>query len=545
MKISFIPKKTKFIIIIIAVAIVGLVGWLIFRGEGELPYDFVVVQRGDIVEEVSTTGTVKPAENINLRFETGGTVERVYVSEGAEVAQGSSLVKLYTGKLYNQFLQTKASYNQANAELNQFIAGVTVEEIQVAERVVENARIALEDVRAKADSDLTGDYNDARNTFNNAYFNADKAMNKLEALFDKNTLYKEYRSDFSFSNLQLKNETKDQKSDADSALEDLQELITTMRSSPSNDEIDDTFNPFLSHLETIRGALDSAADLLSYILFNVNYGQTQWDTDKDNIETGRTTINTAITNVLSAQQAVVSQKVTNQVNINSAENTLRKAEDDLTKLKAVPREVDIAVYRAKVEKARASMLELQQSLDDAVLKAPIEGVITNVNVKVGETVVAGGDPAVSLINTSEFQIKVDIPEADIGKIDPGDPAEISLDAFPETSWPGQIAEVNPAETLIEGVVYYRATVIFDEIDERIKSGMSADVTVETDKKENVLSVPYRAIIYKEGKKIIRILEGEEIKEIEAETGLRGARGEIEIISGIREGDKVITLIKND
>ena len=82
-----------------------------------------------------------------------------------------------------------------------------------------------------------------------------------------------------------------------------------------------------------------------------------------------------------------------------------------------------------------------------------------------------------------------------------------------------------------------------EIDERVKSGMSADVTIETDKRENVLSVPYRAIVYKDSKRFVRILQGKEMQEIEVEIGLKGSEGEIEIISGLNEGDKVITFIK--
>jgi len=93
------------------------------------------------------------------------------------------------------------------------------------------------------------------------------------------------------------------------------------------------------------------------------------------------------------------------------------------------------------------------------------------------------------------------------------------------------------------VIYYKVTVIFDEIDERVKSGMSADISIETEKKENTLYVPYRAIIYKEGKKIVRVLEGEKIKEIEVETGIKNVKGEIEILSGLEEGDKVITFIR--
>ena len=62
-------------------------------------------------------------------------------------------------------------------------------------------------------------------------------------------------------------------------------------------------------------------------------------------------------------------------------------------------------------------------------------------------------------------------------------------------------------------------------------------------RENVLIIPQRAVIEKNGKKIVRIPSGKNYQEIEVQTGLRGSEGEIEIISGLREGDKVITFIK--
>ena len=539
-----IEKKIKFIIIIIAILLLGLASWAIFRGQKGASYDFAVVKRGDVVEEVSATGTVKSAEDINLRFETSGTVEQIYVSEGSQVKQGIQLVKLATGKLYSQFLQAQASYNEAKAKLDKLLVGATTEEIQVAERVVENARVVLEDVKAKAENDLNEDYDDAIDIFDNAYFDADKAMKKLKTLFGVDSLYEEYRSDLSFRSTQVKVETKNKKEEADSAFENLKELVAAIRNNSSHDNVDNSFDAFLSYLRVIRDALDSAGNLIDLVILHSEYGQTQWDTDKDNIESGRTTINGAVSDVISAQQALATQKVTNQTNINSAENTLKKAEDDLAKIKAVPREVDIAVYKADVDKTKASMVELQQKLNDAVLKAPIDATITKVNVKIGETVVAGGESVISLISVNNFEIKVDVPEADIGKVKSENPAQIVLDAFPEKVWAGRVVEIEPAETLIEGVVYYRVTVVFDEVDERIKSGMSADLTIETNKKENVLFIPYRAIVFKDGKKIVRVSEGKEIREAEVETGLKGNEGEVEIVSGLNEGDQVIVFIKS-
>jgi len=75
--------------------------------------------------------------------------------------------------------------------------------------------------------------------------------------------------------------------------------------------------------------------------------------------------------------------------------------------------------------------------------------------------------------------------------------------------------------------------------------MSGDVEIEALKKENVLYVPQRAVITKDGEKIVRVLKGKEINEVKVNTGLRGSDGKVEIISGIEQGEKVVTYLKKD
>lgn len=535
--------KNKKAVIGISIIILIILAVFLFKEKKESSYDSTIVQRGEIVEQVSATGTVKPVQEVNLRFETNGTIEEIYVSEGDKVKQGAKLVKLYTSKLYSQLLQVQASYNQAKAELEQYQAGATPEAIQVAEQEVETAQTNLTDIKAQAENDIDKAYDDALDTFNNAYFNADKAMKKLKTLFDENTLYKEYRDDLTFRSIQAKTDTKDKKEKADLAFKNLKNLIAEIRADSSDQKIDNSFEPFLSYLRTIRDALDSAGELVDLIIIHSDYSQSQWDTDQDNIETGRIAINTAITNTLIAKQAVADQKVANQKNINAAKNTLEEAQENLAELKAPPRAVDIAVYQAKVDKAKASMVELQQKLNDATLTAPFSGTVAKINIKIGEVVTAGGDAVISLISSSKFEIKVDVPEADIGKVKVGNPVNISLDAFPEESWPGQVVEIEPAETMIEGIVYYKVKVVFDEIDQRVKTGMSTDISIETQRKENVLHIPYRSIIYKQEKKMVRVVQGEEIKQLEVKTGIKNEKGEIEILSGLQEGQEVITFMR--
>jgi len=531
--------KNKKTIIIITVVVLGIISLIIFRGNGKPSNQFIEVQQGRVAQEVSVSGTVKPVEEVNLRFETNGTIEKIYVSENQEIKQGDKLVKLYTGKIYNQFLQAQASYNQARAELEQFIAGATQEEIQIAKQVVENAETTLEGTKAKAENDLIGDYNDAVDAFDNAYFNADKAMKQLETIFDENTLYKDYRSDLSFRDIQAKTDTKDKKDEADIALEELQKLILTTQSAPSNDEIDETFDSFLLNLRTIRDSLNAARSLINLIILHSDYSQTQWDTDKANIETGRTSINAAITNTISAKQAVNSQKITNQINVNTAENTLANAKLDLEKKIALPRKVDIAIYQAKVDKARASFTEAQQKLSDATLRAPIEGIVTNIDTKIGETVIAGGESVVSLISSNKFQIEADIYEEDIVKIKAGDLVDISIIAFPDEILKGQVISINPSEKIIDKVVYYGITINFNETRKDIKPMMTADLVIKTASRENVLFVLESAIQKKDNKFIVQVLKDGLIEDREVEIGLIGSDNKVEIISGLEKKENVI------
>lgn len=531
--------KKKFIITAILIIVVGIVGLILFTGKGKTSYDFAIVSRGAVIEEVSVTGTVKPANDVDLRFETSGTVEKIYIKEGSFVKQGSYLVKLNTGKLYSQFLQAQATYNSKKAELEKLLAGASSEEIQVAKQVVENTDISLKDAKEKAENDLNEKYDDALVYLENAssYVNAALAnLNIFESKYFYDTspisttfIDKEHLARDAFFGISSIGKQGAKKLTDDAINNPTQENIALA----------------LSEMRLATNKTKDALDWTRRSMSDITLREKVSSTDQATVDTDITNINTSLTNISTAQQAIDSQKITNQININSAQSALDKAVDDLDEIKAAPRNVDIAVYNADVEKARASRVELEQELSDATLKSPLDGVVSKVNVKIGETVIVGGNPIVSLISHNNFEIDVDVPETDIGKVHLGDPSVISLDAFSEELWPAKVVEIEPAETVIESVVYYKIKVVFDKIDERIKSGMSADITIQTNKKDNVLFVPLRAVVYKQDKKVVRILENEKIKEVEVTTGIKGSNGEIEILSGLKEEDKIVTFIKND
>jgi RND family efflux transporter MFP subunit len=159
--------------------------------------------------------------------------------------------------------------------------------------------------------------------------------------------------------------------------------------------------------------------------------------------------------------------------------------------------------------------------------------------KKGE-IVAANAPIVSIISSSEFEIESNVPEADIAKLELGDDAEATLDAYGrDVVFSLKVVAIDPVETIIDGVATYKATFQFSEKSELIKSGMTADIDILTDYRQNVIIIPQRALITKNGDKFVRLLQQGETKESRVKTGLVGSDGNIEITEGLKEGDQII------
>jgi len=154
-------------------------------------------------------------------------------------------------------------------------------------------------------------------------------------------------------------------------------------------------------------------------------------------------------------------------------------------------------------------------------------------------------PVAKVISASGFEVEVNIPEADIAKVKLGDKSKVTLDAYGDDAlFEAEVVSIDPAETIIEGVATYKTTLQFSEKDDRIKSGMTANLDILTAERHSVIAIPQRAVITKDGQKTVRLLgDNNEVTEVNVQTGLRGSDGKIEILSGVNEGDKVITLTK--
>ena len=283
------------------------------------------------------------------------------------------------------------------------------------------------------------------------------------------------------------------------------------------------------------------------------------------VDTSSDTQNSAVSSAKNfydqAVQNLEEVKINDQVDLNSREANIRSlqaqysiakadiesAQASSDQVKAGPRSVDIAFLKTEVLARQIAVSLAEESLEKTLLRAPLDGQLSRKNIDEGEEVISSSSAAATsgqalfeMISSDKFKINAEIAEVDIGKIQVGDKADIILDAIgDETKFDGTIAQIDPVQTVIQDVVFYKAEVVIDTLDSRIKPGMSANIDIVLNKVDQVLTIPEKAIQTEGGQKFVRVLDGVKVKNINVETGIRDLQGNIEIKSGLSEGQQII------
>lgn len=510
-------KKSRLIVFLLIIILGGVAFYFYFGGNKKTQYEFAVAKRTNIIQEVDVTGKVRAAKDVDLAFEKGGRVEAVYAEVGEKVGTGQVLVVLEHGDISAQLLAAQANVKVQKAKLDELRRGTRPEEIQVQETKVENAKTALQDAKKNLVDKLQ-----------DAYTKSDDAVrNKADQIF----------SNPRSSNPQLVLLTSDSqlKTSLESGRVSIESIFKSWQASLVGLTLSSDFVLFVSNanknLEQIKSFLDKAALAVNGFAANSNFIQTTIDGWKSDISTARTNVNTAVVNLSAADE---------KLRTTESSLTLEEQELLLEKAGTPPEQVD--AQEAEVEQAEANVKNYEALIAKMLLRVPFEGTVTRQDAKVGE-IVSQNISVVSLMSVATFQIEASVSEADIAKIAVGNKAKVTLDALgSEAEFNAQVVSIDPAETIIEGVPTYKTTFVFEDIDPRIKSGMTANLTIITARRDNVIVIPQRALIIKDGGKSVLVSTNDlEPKEIKVETGLRGSDGNIEILSGLKEGDRVATI----
>jgi len=563
-------KKFWWLIVIIIVIIGGI--WMASNKKPTETYTTEKAKRGNLEQTVTATGSVKPGVDIQLMFMASGKLLANNVKVGDTVKAGQILASLDAQDLNFRRQQAAASLAQARATLDKIKAGATPEDLNVSEKSVASAQAsfdkALDDLATAKQNllDVTATYSqNVENSTNSALTVAESAIADAEVSLDD---VKNIHEDSDAANYLAPGSPNIKQAELSSYTQARKDIATAKASlaaaktDKSNAKVDAALSSSLTALNSSFTDLTNMFSVLSISSYSTYFTQTELETYKATIATDITSSTTNIKAFQSSQQSLLSGRLAKTAYINNAQSSVTAAENlvnsaksnlDIAQsqynLKNAPAQTyDLAVYQAQVAQAAATYNIANKAFSDSTLRAPINGVVSSVKYERGE-LVTPTVAAITLVNNDAYDIEVDISESDIEKIRVENKTNITLDAFgAEKLLTGKVLSIEPAETVIQDVIYYKVKIAIDDvklINESLKPGMTANIIIHTAEKNNVIFIPRRAVIDKNGKKIVRLLVNGAPQEVEVTTGLKGDNGQIEITEGLNEGEEVITFTKKD
>ncbi len=509
---------------IILVGIVALIGWRVVVARQKAAAGNIqttTVTRQNLKETVLTTGQVVSGLDLDLSFQTTGVVDQVFVKEGDTVKAGETLAVLDESNAKAALTSAQGTLAEAKANYQKVLAGSSSEAITVAEKAVEAAQVALDN----AQTNLAVSKSQQKTAVQNAYQallntpftavaspgNIDDTVATISGSYSGTTPGKYFISIFNASSGPQVRFT---------GLENGSAAVNSQVAVPLGTKglyIDFSGSPSLSDSWTVTIPNIYSS---SYVTNNNAY--------------------------LAALQTETSTLATATAAVNSAEVALAQAEANLAVEKAAPRSADIAAAEAQILTAEGQVASAQVALDHSELKAPANGTITAVDTKVGEQATALQEVMI-LQDVEDLHAEAEVSEANIASLKVGQPVDYTFDAFgPDEHFNGSVLTINPASTVISGVVDYKVTADFKNIP-NLKPGMTANMTILVAEKNNVLAVPASAIISHDNANYVRIITDPSkntYKEVPVQTGLEADGGLVEIMDGLSEGQEIVSYIKS-
>ena len=378
----------KFLIFFLIIVIGVAVGVFFLRsGDEESAYDTVEAERTELIQGVSVTGSVRPADEVQLAFEKSGKVSSVLTRVGSKVRTGDVLVRLDSDELEAQLAGADATYQKQQAELDELLRGTRAEEVNIKESELDTAKQTLQNY-----------YDEALTVLDDAYLKVDDAVLTKTAGVFQVTGETSYDLTFTICNSLLDIDVTAgrvlSRERLDTWLEELDDLDTSSLESL----LDAALESGKGHLTFFRDFLDDVNGSLTDSCV----------VDDSSLDTYRTSVSTARTNVLSALSSVDDQ----EQNIASQKIAVQTAVEELDLKLAGSTPEQIAAQRALVAQAEADIDVTKAQLNKAVLTSPIDGVVTARDVEVGE-IVSANTSIVSIISDGAFEIEANIPEVDI------------------------------------------------------------------------------------------------------------------------------------
>lgn len=565
----------------IAVLVILFIAWAVYAVTRPTQPVYVTdtAKRGDLKQAVEAVGTVVSEKDLALQFSSLDVVAQVLVKEGDKVKAGQRLASLRSGTLSASIASASASVQSAQAALTALEQGSRPEDIAIVQAGVNNKRASLEvaqqtaasadanlkiaesqltTLKNEADISLAGQVSAVGSTISQQLATAKTSVLAIRGVFNANDV-----SDAV---------VKSQPSGYDTLIMNMQSLESEINVAQTSVGTPLNYQDALQKLQRARALVSQSTDIanrsydiVANLALTAYFTNTSRETNKTSIATQKTAVQSALaaldattkslqdasatydTRIASQQSTIVSLTGTRdraKSDIITYQTSLAIDEAQLALKKAPARQTDIDAARARVRQAQADLARAAAQFNDTVLTAPVEGIITQVNVKVGE-IRPSAEASITMLGTSPYRIEMFVSEVDIPKVKLSQTGSITLDAFRGLPIALRVGSIDTAATDKDGVPKYRVKLDFISPPEGLKVGMTGDAEITTGEKKDVVTVPLRSVIESaSGSSAVRVLkeDGVSFDLRTVTTGMEGLGGDVEVV-GVTEGETVIVLIK--
>ena len=192
----------------------------------------------------------------------------------------------------------------------------------------------------------------------------------------------------------------------------------------------------------------------------------------------------------------------------AARQLISRSEVDTADITLRTNEAQLKGAMAQVTQARAALSQAEVNLRKTVITSPIDGIVISRSVDIGQTVAASLQaPTLYTIaaDLSQMQLNASIDESDLGNINDGQPVTFTVDAYPNEVFRGRVQQVRLNPVIASNVVTYAAIVSAPNAQLKLKPGMTATLTVEVTRRDNVLRIPSAALRFKPSKSVLAAL----------------------------------------
>jgi len=263
------------------------------------------------------------------------------------------------------------------------------------------------------------------------------------------------------------------------------------------------------------------------------------------VDNAQTQADVAAAQLDSARQALDLTRSKTDTDVRTAVNALQNARAVLESAKAgraqnVIKTQQVAAAKAAVKQAEAQVAYWRAQNDKTVIRSPISGTVLALDVQQGETIAAGlsAPTLIRVTDLNRLQVDAFVDETDVGGVHVGQPAKVTVDAYPNRVFRGRVVKIASGATLQQNVVTYDATIAVENPEGLLKPDMTATAEIVVGERRNVLAVPIEAVKSEKLGQMVYVIKDKQAVPQPVVTGISDDSA-TEIRRGLRQGETIV------